>query len=176
MRSHLYLSGIKHSGKTTMAALIAGQLALAWADLDNLVAAQLAPGETVRSFYRERGQDAFQALEREALERLLASATERMVIALGGGACDNEKLMERVKGSGTLVYLKVSEEVLLTRILRGGIPPFLDQDDPAGSFHILYKRRDERYSKMCDLLVELPDGLDARGSSDLVLSRLAEEA
>ncbi len=158
MRGHLYLSGIKHSGKTTLAALIAPALDMPWVDLDALVLTTIGAFPSIRSFYREMGQIAFQAKEVEALEALLSEASAPHLIALGGGACDNEDLMTLVKGSGTLIYLQVDEEVLYRRIMGAGIPPFLDGPDPRHAFSLLYQRRHERYSQACDLLVELSDG------------------
>ena len=97
---------------------------------------------------------------------------ENLVISLGGGAADNDPLMKLIKKHGTLVYLYVEEAHLLKRILRGGIPPFLDEDDIEGSFHRLYERRNRRYSKDCDHLIQLPFDQAKEANVELVLASL----
>jgi len=175
MPRHLYLGGIKHSGKTSIGQRLSSRLALPCYDLDALILTRIAPHKTIRSFYAAEGKQRFQASECDALEALLSTLSGQAIISLGGGACDNEMLMALVKHSGTLIYLKVDEETLWRRIEEGGIPPFLDTDDPRASFSALYAMRHERYSKMCDLLVDLSDGLDIEQATDAVLSELGRE-
>lgn len=81
----------------------------------------------------------------------------RMIIALGGGACDNDELMDIVHQNGTSCYLAHDPQVLLRRILRHGVPPFLDTADIEGSFAKLYVRRDGLYRSGCDFVIQLPD-------------------
>ena len=106
----------------------------------------------------------------EVLEAIIGE--EELVISLGGGAADNDPLMKMVKERGTLVYLYLKEAHLLERILRGGIPPFLDEKDVEGSFHRLYERRNRRYSKDCNHLIQLPFDQAKEENVELVLSSL----
>ncbi|MCK9548234.1 MAG: shikimate kinase [Sphaerochaeta sp.] len=175
MQHHLYLGGIKHSGKTSIAQRLAVRLTLPSYDLDALILNRIAPHHTIRSFYATEGKERFQQMEHSALAALLPTLSRRAIIALGGGACDNEALMDLVKTSGSLIYLKVDEEILWQRIIAGGTPPFLDSAHPRASFATLYRKRDERYSKMCDLLVDLSDGLGIDEATDLVASALGRE-
>ncbi len=175
MLRHLYLGGIKHSGKTSIGERLAARLDLPFYDLDALILTHIPSYCTIRSFYEIYGKKLFQLAERVALQTLLPAIGDRAIIALGGGACDNEPLMTLVKRSGALIYLQVEEETLWRRIEAGGIPPFLEKDDPRASFSELYADRHERYSKMCDLLVDLSDGLDIEQATDAVLAELGWE-
>ena len=166
--SHIFLCGIKHSGKTTIGKLLAKRLGRRWYDLDREIERKI--GEPIRTFYRAFGQEAFQQLEVEVLEAIIGE--EELVISLGGGAADNDPLMKMVKERGTLVYLYLEEAHLLERILRGGIPPFLDEKDVEGSFHRLYERRNRRYSKDCNHLIQLPFDQAKEENVELVLSSL----
>ncbi|MFA5447178.1 MAG: shikimate kinase [Sphaerochaeta sp.] len=161
MPDHLFLSGIKHSGKTTTARHLSHLSHLPWVDLDQLIEQAITPYPTIRDFYRAEGQVAFSALEYKTLSTFLSAANEPYIIALGGGACDNGPLMELVGQHGKLIYLIVDEETLYERIARTGIPPFLDHANPRTSFAELYARRHERYSKSADLLIQLPVSLSA---------------
>ena len=103
MRRHLYLGGIKHSGKTSIGQRLSSRLALPCYDLDALILTRIAPHKTIRSFYAAEGKQRFQASECDALEALLSTLSGQAIISLGGGACDNEMLMALVKNSGTLI-------------------------------------------------------------------------
>lgn len=166
--SHIFLCGIKHSGKTTIGRLLAQKLNRRWYDLDHEIEKRI--DQPIRTFYREAGVTAFQTLEVEVLSNLVKE--KEIVISLGGGASDNEELMALVKKAGTLVYLWVEEKELLKRILLGGVPPFLDEADPEGSFSQLYQRRNRRYSKDCNHLIQLPFDQDSETNAELVWSSL----
>lgn len=165
---HIFLCGIKHCGKTTIGKLLARRLGRRWYDLDQEIEQKIK--EPIRTFYHTFGQEAFQRLEVDVLETIIGE--ENLVISLGGGAADNDPLMKLIKKHGTLVYLYVEEAHLLKRILRGGIPPFLDEDDIEGSFHRLYERRNRRYSKDCDHLIQLPFDQAKEANVELVLASL----
>lgn len=116
-------------------------------------------------------------MEQEAasLETYLARKPQKVIISLGGGACDNKRLISLVKATGTAVYLKVAPEVLLKRILVGGVPPFLDPLNVEGSFSELYMHRDALYGKLSDIVVELIPYADINDTAEFLFSRLPEE-
>jgi len=172
---HLYFCGIKHSGKSTLGELAAKALDYSWIDLDDLVLQNIAPCRSIREFYQEAGKKAFMEEEVKALRTFLSTTQTPYIISLGGGASDTQALIELVKQSGKLVYLEVDESVLLQRILEGGIPPFLDPSSPQASFASLYKRRHERYSNICDIMVRLPNYVDVRDTARFLVDRLKIE-
>lgn len=173
--NHLFFCGIKHSGKSTLGRLYAKANMLCWVDLDDLILEAITPYPSIRSYYKELGQEAFQAQEVAALRAFLSLQTQRTVISLGGGASDNESLLNLAKTHGKLIYLMVEESVLLARILSGGVPPFLDEMDPKGSFHALYARRHAIYGNICDVLVQLPNYPDIRDTASFLVKTLKSE-
>ena len=74
-----------------------------------------------------------------------------------------------------MIYLKVPEEILLKRILKGGVPPFLDPLNVKGSFSELYKSRDALYGKFSDIVIELYTYSDINENATYLFSRLSEE-
>lgn len=149
----LFITGMKHSGKSSFAPMIASRLGLPCADSDELLGS-LTGGRSVRDFYAQEGKEAFMAAEYAAVEEYIGQSGS-FVLALGGGAADNARLMDLMAASGTIVYLRRSEDALLERVLRKGIPPFLDRDDVTGSWHRIFIRREEVYLKAADIVVEL---------------------
>ncbi len=154
----LLFYGIKHSGKSTIASMTAEHLGWAVTDSDELVLKHLPQNSTIRSFYAKEGREAFSDLEYQVCAEFLQNSSETpSVIALGGGACDNPRLMDLCRRSGIGLFLDVPETVLYRRIMSGGIPPFLSAEDPAESFHQLWKRRRNLYYSFCDAVLSGED-------------------
>ncbi|MYR64385.1 3-dehydroquinate synthase [Streptomyces sp. SID625] len=69
-------------GKSTVGRLLADRLGLAYRDTDDDIVAE--QGRAISEIFVDEGEDAFRALEKEAVRR--AVAEHRGVLALGGGA------------------------------------------------------------------------------------------
>lgn len=157
----LVLMGLKHSGKSSIGEYLAAVDNSGFTDLDRLIihAARREGYSSIRELYRTVGLNNFQVYELEALRDFFRnSPAPSAVLALGGGTIDNREAMELSGRHGHLIYIKVGEDVLIERILRGGIPPFLQgEKSPREMFHRLYRRRDALYRSFADLTVELSD-------------------
>lgn len=151
---NLFILGIKHSGKTTFARLLAERLNLKSVDSDDLVKEEIKP-LSIRDYYKKEGSAGFKRKEFEAVSLYLENTKGPVIMSLGGGASDNDELIDLLKKNGKLIYLKRKEEEMLPVILKHGIPAFLDEDDLPGSFHRVYKRRDEIYSRISDKTVDM---------------------
>lgn len=153
--------GLKHSGKSSIGEYLAAVNNTGFTDLDRLImhAARREGYSSIRELYRTVGLKNFQVYELEALQDFFRSnPVPSAVLALGGGAVDNREAMELSGRHGHLIYIKVGENILIERILRGGIPPFLQgETSPQEMFHQLYRRRDALYRHIADLTVELSD-------------------
>lgn len=174
MKKNLIFTGIKHSGKTTQARLVSTFLSLPIYDTDDLILENIEE-KSVRDYYKKYGKDAFMAEEKKVYDELCEREKRTFALSLGGGASDNTALLDEVKKNGFIIYIKRPEDVLLKKILRGGIPPFLDENDIEGSFHSLYSRRDAVYSSYADMTVSLGEYSDKRETALKIIDRLREE-
>jgi shikimate kinase len=107
-----FVIGYKNSGKTTFGRKLAEKLGLEFTDLDELI--EKINGKTIPEIYTDVGDDAFRRLEWKALRSLVKK--ENIVVSTGGGApchCENMNLMEQY---GDVIYLKVSDEILVARL------------------------------------------------------------
>jgi shikimate kinase len=91
-----------------------------------------------------------------------------VILALGGGVCENTSLISLLQHTGSLIYLRAPEYTLYTRIRKGGIPPFLDPQQPKESFHELYEYRDACYRSCCDTILPLGDLIGIEEASVLL--------
>lgn len=168
----LFFCGIKHSGKSRLGRIIASRLSCPWVDADDLILASLPSDSTVRSFYRSEGEHAFRKREYETMKRYLSATHPPCVVSMGGGASDNPDLLSLISLYGTSVYLSVPEDVLFRRIVKDGIPPFLEGEDPRGKFHLLFLHRSAIYGKECSLVVHLPDSPTVEMTADFLMEAL----
>lgn len=168
----LFFTGIKHSGKTTQARLVARALGLEAYDSDDLVLSAIKE-ESIRDFYRTHGKEAFMEAELSAVDGFVRTHPS-FVLSLGGGASDNEGLLRLMKDSGKIIYLVRNENDMLPVILKHGLPAFLDKDDPEGSFHALYERRDSIYRAWADIIIDLGPYGDREETAAAVAAALEE--
>lgn len=112
MKRHVVLVGLPGAGKSTAGRLAAAELEAAFRDLDDDIARNA--GMPVPGIFAERGEGAFRALEREAMEEALAAAPH--VIAPGGGWAAQEGVLEAAAARALSVHLRVSPQTAARRL------------------------------------------------------------
>lgn len=175
LSGHIFISGIKHSGKTTFARLLAEKYKRPFIDSDDLVLEIIKP-YSVREYYQKYGKGHFMAMEEDAIKGFLNNNNGMFFLSLGGGACDNKGLMDLVKENGKLIYLVRDEKDMLEVILKHGRPAFLDPEDLEGSFHKLYIERDEKYRSYADLTIDMGPYRDRIETLEMLVKKLEAEA
>jgi shikimate kinase len=180
------LLGLKHSGKSSLGRRAAQELRTRFLDLDEVAAELLrARGESlpqeqvaaaIRRYYLRFGRDAFRALERSAAVCAVRRAKPAdgdtavppvgltSICALGGGTPENEAAYKVLQPGSHSIYLRERPELLFERIIAGGVPPFLEGEDPWQAFSMLATRRDSLYRSLADDVFEL----EGRGIEELL--------
>lgn len=136
----LCLAGFMGSGKTTVGALLARQLAWHFVDLDDRI--EDAAGLRIPEIFERRGEPAFRQLEADQLRAALGRSQElkeSMVLALGGGTYAQTGAPEFLRAANIpVIWLDSPIEVLLARCMTmTGRPLFRDES----SFRALYAQR-----------------------------------
>ncbi|NVB82036.1 MAG: 3-dehydroquinate synthase [Kofleriaceae bacterium] len=127
MREPLFLVGFMAAGKTSIGRAIALSTNRRFVDLDDVIPAQLPPGETVASLVA-RNEPEFRRCESAALQSLIADAGDA-VIATGGGAAAHHDNMTRMRAAGFVVALGVDVGVAKSRAAGGPERPLLASAD-----------------------------------------------
>jgi shikimate kinase len=159
-KKSIILIGMKHSGKSTLARMLAWELKTRCVDLDELVEEEYRSDRLLscREIYKQHGPEGFAELERLAAIKLAESMKEASLVAsLGGGTIENEGAISALTGSGIFVYLVVALDVLFSRIMKGGLPAFLSEQHPYEDFSALYKKRSVFMREKADIIVQLPE-------------------
>jgi len=162
----VFLIGFMCSGKSSTGRLLAPLLGLSFIDLDREVEKRTGP---LLPYIQREGEAAFRREEAEELARLLDGPPA--VIATGGGTPMQDDHLERMKGSGTVVWLDVPMPELLARIAKaGGDRPLLfglRGAELEARVHELYGPREARYAAAH---LRVPAG----GAAEEVARRIAE--
>lgn len=147
------LVGMMGVGKSTIGRLLAQEWQCGFDDTDEAV--QRLTGRTVAEVFADEGEEAFRALEREALERLLG-ADDMRVLSCGGGIVTNAANRDLLTDRATVVWLTASLDVLARRVGDGRTRPLLGED-PRGTLDELMAERARVYGEIADHVVDTTD-------------------
>ncbi len=169
---------MKHTGKSRHGCTLADGLRRDFCDTDTIIReideAQHGSRRTVRDIYLEDGAERFRQLETAAC-RLIAAREEPLVVATGGGLCDNQEALESTRGY-LLVHIVDTYEAIAERVFTRGIPAFLRTEDERIArerFRELYDRRIGIYDSIAHLRVEI-NGRPLRSAGALVAATITE--
>lgn len=109
---HLYLTGYRGTGKSTVSKLLGEALSLPVWDSDREI--ETRSNSTIKAIFEQRGEAAFRDLEETVVRDL--SSGETAIIALGGGAILRKSTRETILETGLCVWLTASPHTLSKRI------------------------------------------------------------
>lgn len=107
-KRNIVLVGMSGCGKTTVGKLLADRLGKAFVDTDEQLIKVF--GKSIAEVFRDDGEKAFRAAEREVVEAL--SKQNGLVIATGGGAPLSDVSRERLRKNAVTVYLTRNVQAL----------------------------------------------------------------
>ena len=142
----LCLAGFMGSGKSTVGALLARQLAWRFVDLDDRI--EESSGLTIPELFERFGEAAFRQIEADQLRAALGRAAELgqgTVLALGGGTYAQQGCPDFLRNAGVpVLWLDSPIEILLSRCMTmTGRPLFRDE----ASFRALHAQRLPSYQQ-----------------------------
>jgi shikimate kinase/3-dehydroquinate synthase len=154
----IVLVGFMGSGKSTVGRLVARRLEYAFEDMDHRIEARA--GRTIAAIFRDDGEEAFRALEREEARVLLG--LPRRVVAAGGGAFARIETRTLLQEGAVTVWLRCDLETALARVPADGARPLATNRD---IMRPLLAEREPSY-RMADVVV------DAGGTPEQVAERV----
>lgn len=172
MAKGIILTGIKHCGKSTQGKILALKLGRLFFDTDDIIQEQT--GRSPRQIYTEDGVEAFMEQEFRAckfLHEKIKSGME-LVIATGGGICNNPMAVEILRSAGKILFLQTPEDVAANRIVAEieykdgkmqGLPAYIACENPQTEedvrriFSRFFQQRCKIYTKLADKVCLLGD-------------------
>jgi shikimate kinase len=140
---HVVLIGLSGSGKSTVGKSLAARLERDFVDTDDLIVQRA--GKSIPDVFRDEGEDAFRAIEREAVAD--AVARQPAVIATGGGAPVDPENRRRLWDGAAVVWLDAPVEALAQRVGRTGAGRPLLSGDAIGRLTQLRAAREAVYAE-----------------------------
>lgn len=139
---NIVLVGFMGSGKTIIGKLLAENLGMSFADVDDII--EKESGMSVQQIFLKLGEDKFRRMESETFDKLLES--DSTVIAAGGGTFENEDLREKAKERATTIWLDCSFENILSRVesLKENRPILMNNS--VDELRHLYMTRNKHYA------------------------------
>ncbi|MDI6401557.1 shikimate kinase [Balneolaceae bacterium ANBcel3] len=117
----IILTGFMGSGKSAIGKRVAHTFSMPFYDLDKVI--EEGEGMSIPEIFNLHGEPYFRELEWKYVNKILNK--DAFVLALGGGALEQEKLKSRVLDQSLLIFLDVPEEILLERLKRDKKRPML---------------------------------------------------
>ena len=141
-KENIVFLGMMGSGKSSLGFLISKKLNLDFYDTDNVI--EKKTGMKISKIFKEKGEIFFRRVEEKISLEILKK--DNIVIALGGGAFLNKKIMEEILKNHLSFWLKWNDKVLIQRIKNSQKRPLafnLDDNELTN----LIKKRSKIYSK-----------------------------
>ena len=130
------------TGKTTVGRLLADLLGYEFVDTDEVIERRYGAIETI---FRERGEDAFRAIERELADELADG--DRLVIATGGRMMLDAEIAATLGAGARVFCLVASPDTIAARVLDGPVRPLLAGPDSLARIRQLLAERAAGYSR-----------------------------
>lgn len=121
----VFLCGMMGSGKSTIGEHLAKELSMPFTDLDSVI--EESEGMTIPEIFNQEGEEGFREIEKKQILKVTGSAEG--VVALGGGALQNQQIVDHLKLYGWLVYIDASQVEILDRLSGTSGRPMLDNSE-----------------------------------------------
>jgi shikimate kinase len=150
---NIFLVGMPSSGKSTLGKRLARHLAYRFVDTDKLIVRE-ENGRSINVIFQSDGEPYFREVESRVLHTIQPNS--RLVVATGGGMPCFHGNMAFIKANGFSIFLDLSPEHLLDRMLRHAQDdrPLFSRQDPTLLENLRQKYNDRRiYYTQADLIV-----------------------
>ena len=162
--------GCKHCGKTTQGKHLAEKLGVPFFDTDEEISR--IRGVNFRELYKTKGVAEFTLAEEEACSAIIKdNAGQKLVIATGGGICDNPPALQALRDCGTFVFLRLDIKHSVSRIMAKieetetgnftNVPAYVMNENPASLKQIedilvkKFEARYQQYQAIADVIVDI---------------------
>ncbi len=164
MKNNIVLIGMPGAGKSTLGVILAKVLGRDFIDAD--LAIQKKEGRLLSQIIEAEGPEGFLKIEEQVNKEL---NPRQAIIATGGSVVYGAEAMEHLRKIGTVVYLKLSCEAVVSRLrdIRGRGVVLREGQTMEG----LYAERSVLYEKYAHVTVE-EDGLTIEETLEKTLQAL----
>lgn len=146
----IILTGMRGSGKTTIAKLLGKKLRLDVFDTDTLIAKK--SGMPLADYITKNGWAKFRAMECKIVKKMATS--DNVIISTGGGTLMNKKNATLLKKNSIVILLTAPIKTLKKRIGNAKERPSLTGIDAQKELQTVWQKRKKTYTTVADLIIE----------------------
>ena len=140
-------------GKSSVGRRLSELLCCPFIDLDDAIVQKA--GRSIPEIFAENGEAGFRKLELEALTEVISTASETLVLALGGGAIMTPECARLVKENTRCIYLRATVDTLLEHLSgEADGRPMLKGDELRTRICELMTQRSETYEKTAHVIID----------------------
>ena len=162
--NNIILIGMPGSGKSSLGVVLAKKIGFGFIDSDLVI--QQREGMTLERIIEKHGDAGFIQIENEVN---CSISPHHTVIATGGSAVYGKEAMEHFKEIGTVIYLKVSEKELESRL--GSLKERGVVSNGKTTIEEIFEDRKRLYEKYADIVIT-QEGMDIRTIVEDMYSRI----
>lgn len=148
---HILLCGFMAAGKSSIGRVLARRLDKPFFDLDQII--ETGEKKTISEIFSGHGEEYFRKLERRYMSEL--EDLNPSVISLGGGALQNEQIVNNLKAKNVLIYLNAPMTLIIRRLRKSKTRPMLYNEDGSERdinelktyLYSLHKKREKLYKQ-----------------------------
>lgn len=162
------LIGMPGSGKSTVGRVLSERLHLERVDTDRLIESQ--EKQTLQQIMDKRGNATFRKIEEQVLTEMPLFPC---IISTGGSVVYSDKIMRRLRGASTVVYLRARFETIEYRVSldpQRGIAA-----DGSQSLRDIYDERIPLYERYNEFAVDC-DNTSPKEVADTIVAHLTQTA
>ena len=165
------LIGLRGAGKSTLGRAAGERLGLPFLELtEEVEAASGMPAAEIIALY---GQEGYRLLEREAMERLIATHDE-LILAVGGGIIARPDTFDMLLSHFHTIWLKARPREHMERVrAQGDLRPMAGLPNALQDLRAILTSREAQYAR-ADTLVDTSGKSEAESLDDL-LAQLSEQ-
>jgi shikimate kinase len=168
---NLFLIGYRCAGKTSSGRCLAEDLGWSFVDTDALIVEQQRM--SIKEIVGAHGWEKFRQMEHAMLKTVCAS--NRQVVATGGGIVLNADNVRLMKKNGTIIWLRARHETIKNRMMQDqgtmDFRPALTLNGSLSEIEDILQSREPRYQKAMDLFVDTDDH-DVAEVADIMVEKL----
>ncbi|MDR9417445.1 shikimate kinase [Gracilimonas sp.] len=174
-KGSIYICGFMASGKSTLGKKLAQKLDWEFRDLDTVI--EEKENKVIKDIFEDRGEEYFREKEWEYLLEL--SRDFKGIVSLGGGALQNQQVVDHLKVNGILLFLEVPLKEITKRVARRNHRPILfDEEGEIKSreqlfeeLKALYSDR-EKYYKQAEINIHSSEYNSIKEMADIAIDKI----
>ncbi len=140
----IFLAGFMATGKSAIGRMVSKKLEKPFSDLDQVITDK--ERTSIREIFSNQGESYFREKEWQYLLELTREF--KGIVALGGGALQNQRIVDHLKVHGILVFIKTPIEIIVERVMRNTKRPIvLDVEGKIKSRETLFRELKALYSE-----------------------------